>query len=79
MPEVPTGIEIVSEPPGPEVLGKTFESLLILLEKLSCPYASINGHKKKTECCGSVILRVIRMLGDTWRKCIGWERSQWYD
>ena len=27
---------------------------------------------KKTECCRSVILRVIRMIGDIWMECIGY-------
>ena len=66
MPELPTGSAMVSEPRGPEVCGDTSESW-----KLSCPHVSINGRKKRTECCGSYILRVIKMLGDIWRECIG--------
>ena len=67
MPELPTGSVMVSEPPKSEVLGNTSESGVI-----KCLHMSINGCKKRTKCCGSVILRVIRMVGDIWRECIDW-------
>ena len=65
MAELPTGSAMVSEPSGPDVLGNTSES-----GELSCPHISIDGCKKRTECCGSVTRRVIKMLGDIWRKYI---------
>ena len=48
-----------------------FWTALLNQVQLSCPRASINGRKKRTECCGSFILKVIRMLGDIWKKSIG--------
>ena len=66
MSELPTESAILFDPLTPEVLGNTSET-----GELSCPHVSINGRKNRTECCGSIILRVIRMLGDIWRECIG--------
>ena len=57
---------MVFKPLELKVLGDTFESGVIEL-----PHARINGRKKRTECCGSVILRVIRMLWDIWKECFG--------
>ena len=66
MPELPMVNVVVSEPRGSEVWDNTSESGVN-----ECPHVSINRRRKRTECCGSVILRVIRMLGDIWRECIG--------
>ena len=65
-PELSTRSTMVSEQHGPEDLGNTSQS-----EVTELPHPSKNGRKKKTECCGSVILRVIRRLKDIWRECIG--------
>ena len=42
MSDLPMGSEMVSEMPGPKVLRNM--------------HACLNEHKKRTECCGNVIL-----------------------
>ena len=42
IPELPTGSGMVSKSPGPDVLGNTSGSGLIV----SCPHVSINGNEE---------------------------------